>query len=349
MTRTSTRRTTAMAAVSLTAVAGLALTACNNTSAAPTGSARSAASDQATPSPTMSMPNVQAARLSQYDPRNQPGATFYASVLSGLNEIPNTNGEKTGDKNGTALALMRIQGDEVSFAFSWSGIGTPTAGHIHAGAFGVDGGVKIPFFTTKLPDGRSSVYGTVKVADRQLLADITAHPQNFYFNLHTADFPGGAVRGQVFGIPTGFNLLSALADTTVKSVITGDQIYACTNNPNGSATFTQENVDAHLQGGIHHTFKNPGPAGPPQWVAQDGSAVTGKVLAKFDNGPGNIPVLALQAAQEGASHGLLSHTMAVFRLNTKGGVAPAGTCSPATQPTASVPYRADYLFLGGAQ
>lgn len=344
MTPIGTRRTRAMAAVGLAAVAGLTLTACKGDPVA------SAASAQATSAsmPT-SMPNTLAVQLGYYNPADRPGATFYASVLSGLDEIPDASGKKTGDKEGTALALMRIQGNEVSFAFSWNGIGTPIAGHIHAGAFGVDGDVKVPFFTTKLPDGRSSVYGTVKVTDRQLLADIAAHPQNFYFNLHTAQFPGGAVRGQIFGVPSSFNLLSALTDTTVKSVVKGAQIYACTSNPNGTSAFTQDNVDATLQGGIHHTFKNPGPAGPPQWVAPDGSAVTGKVLEKFDNGPGNVPELALKASQEGASHGLLSHTVAVLRLNTKGGVAPAGTCSRATQPTAFVPYTADYLFLGGAK
>jgi hypothetical protein len=346
MARIGSARRTTLAAAGLVAVAGLALTACNgNGDTDATGDAAAPASA----SPSMSMPmGVPASAIGSYDPANKSGATFFASVLTGLNEIPDPAGKKTGDKDGNALALMRIQGDEVSFAFTWSGIGTPTAGHIHMGAVGTDGDVRIPFFMTKLPDGKQSVYGTAKVTDQKLLADIKAHPQNYYFNLHTAEFPGGAVRGQVFGVPARFNLLSALKDTTVKSVVTGSQIYACTKGANGSWSFTQDNVDAHLQGGIHHTFKVPGPAGPPQWVAPDGSAVTGKTLIKFDNGPTNIPELALAATQEGKPSGILSHTEAVFRLNTKGGVAPAGTCNPKTQPKASVPYTADYLFLGGA-
>lgn len=348
--RTSTRRFTALTMVGLAAVAAAALTACNPSAqngAAQSPASQSGSSSSSTPGMT-GMTDMPVAQMSQYNPTNLAGSTFYASVLSGLNEIPDAAGKKTGDKDGTALALMRVQGDQVSFAFTWNGIGTPTAGHIHAGAAGVDGDVKIPFFTSKLPDGKSQVYGTVKVADRQLLADIKAHPQNFYFNLHTAEFPGGAVRGQVFGVPMHFNLLSALSDTSVKSVITGHQIYACTTGAGGATAFTQDNVDADLQDGIKHTFVSPGPAGPPQWVAPDGSAVAGKVLEKIDNGPGNVPVLALQAVQEGSAHGVLSHTEAVFRLNTKGGVAPAGTCDATAQPAVSVPYTADYLFLGGA-
>jgi len=35
----------------------------------------------------------------------------------------------------------------------------------------------------------------------------------------------------------------------------------------------------------------------------------------------------------------------ILRLNTVGGVAPAGACDPATQPIVKVPYKADYVFL----
>ncbi|MDV9172289.1 DUF3455 domain-containing protein [Streptomyces sp. W16] len=73
--------------------------------------------------------------------------------------------------------------------------------------------------------------------------------------------------------------------------------------------------------------------------------MTGSVLNRFDNGTGNIPQLLLRAQQTGKSEGLLSKTTSVLRLNTAGGVAPAGTCNPAAQPTARVPYTADYLFL----
>ncbi|MFF2523413.1 CHRD domain-containing protein [Streptomyces liangshanensis] len=284
--------------------------------------------------------------IGKYDPVDRSGAVFFASVLNGANEVPTQGGPAVGDKDGHAIALMRVQGDEVSFAFTWKGIGTPTAGHIHQGGAGTNGDVKIPFFTEKLPGGRESVYGTVKVTDAALLKSLTSDPGQFYFNLHTAEFPGGAVRGQVHQLPLPMNLPEAFQGNSLHSVVTGAQIYACTKQPGGDWKFTQDNVKATLDGNIAHSFQKSGPTGPPQWIAPDHSAVTGKVLRKIPNGDGNIPELVLAATQSGTPGGEFSSTKLVLRLNTRGGVAPSGTCDPATQPHASVPYTADYLFLG---
>ena len=69
----------------------------------------------------------------------------------------------------------------------------------------------------------------------------------------------------------------------------------------GSFAFTQHDVDAHLTGGIHHTFVRP-LAGVPQWQAPDGSAVSGKLVTKNANGDGNIAELNLDATQIGTLH-----------------------------------------------
>ena len=42
-----------------------------------------------------------------------------------------------------------------------------------------------------------------------------------------------------------------------ESVVFGSQIYACTVQLDGSFAFTQNNVEARLTGGIHHTFVQP--------------------------------------------------------------------------------------------
>lgn len=128
------------------------------------------------------------------------------------------------------------------------------------------------------------------------------------------------------------------------SVVSGVQIYACTQQADGTFAFTQRGVRATLQGGIKHSFVNPD-SGPPQWIARDGSAVTGKVASKTPNGPGNIPELELTATQSGRSTGKLAEVVKIRRLNTSGGVAPAGSCDPAKTPTAEVPYGAVYEFI----
>lgn len=270
---------------------------------------------------------------------------FFAGSLNGVNEVPVPDGPAAGDKDGRAVAFMRIQGGEVSFAFEFAGIATPTAGQIHQGGKGVNGPIKVPFFTRRLPDGQTSVTGTVRVKDQQILDDLRSDPANFYLNLDTEEFPGGAVRGQVHKLTSSIDMDHALQRNFRASVVQGAQIYACTKQSDGTFAFTQDNVRATLEGGISHFFAKPGPAGPPEWLARDRSAVTGKVITRTPNGPGNIPELDLAATQAGQSFGRLAGIDEILRLNTAGGVAPAGNCDPATQPQAAVPYHADYLFI----
>ncbi|MGH3462374.1 MAG: CHRD domain-containing protein [Kribbellaceae bacterium] len=256
--------------------------------------------------------------------------------LEGRNEVT------AGAQAGQALELIGIEGNTLSFSVSWRGIGTPTAAHIHAGVRGVDGPVVVPLFTSPRAGGFAS--GNVTVADPTLLAALQSDPSGFYTDLHTTAFPDGAVRGQLHSLnhPVSTSGVAAVQE----SVVRGSQIYACTPQPDGSFAFTQHDVEARLTDGIHHTFVQP-TAGPPQWQAPDGSAVTGKLVTRNDNGSGNIAELNLDATQIGASTGLLANAVEVLRLNTVGGVAPAGTCDPQATPTVNVPYQADYVFING--
>ena len=269
------------------------------------------------------------------DPTAAP-AVLVAS-LEGRNEVTG------GATDGQALELIGLQGNTLSYSVSWRGIGTPTEAHIHAGVRGADGPVVVPLFTTPRPAG-GFASGTVTVTDPALLAALRSDPGGFYADLHAIAFPGGAARAQL-------HLLNhAVATSGVAAlqepVVRGSQIYACTAQPGGSFAFTQFGVEARLFGGIHHTFVQPA-AGPPQWHAPDGSAVTGKVVTANANGAGNIAELNLDATQIGASTGLLAHVVEVLRLNTVGGVAPAGSCDPQATPIVNVPYQADYVFING--
>jgi hypothetical protein len=270
------------------------------------------------------------------DPTAAP-AGLVAS-LEGRNEVTG------GDPDGQALELIGIEGNTLSYSVSWRGIGTPTEAAIHAAGRGADGPVVVPLFTRPSGTG-SSASGSVTVTDPTVLDSLRSNPSGFYADLRNNDFPNGAVRAQL-------HLLSHAVSTTgvaalQESVVRGSQIYACTVQLDGSFAFTQNNVDAHLTGGIHHTFVQPA-AGPPQWQAPDGSAVTGtKVVTRNANGAGNIAELDLDATQIGDSTGLLANTVEVLRLNTVGGVAPAGNCDPHITPIVNVPYQADYLFING--
>jgi hypothetical protein len=119
------------------------------------------------------------------------------AFLSGDQEVPVAGGPAVGDPTGRAVAFIRARHTQVGYSFAWAGI-APTLGHIHKAAFGVNGPVVVPLFTTPMPSTVVAVSGTVTGVDPALVKDIRSHPSDFYTNLHTAQFPGGAVRGQLF-------------------------------------------------------------------------------------------------------------------------------------------------------
>jgi hypothetical protein len=110
--------------------------------------------------------------------------------MSGAEEAPNP-----GDPDGTGFAVIELdhKAGEVCFELTVQNISPAVASHIHEGPPGQAG----PIVVTLAPpptDGDSS--GCVP-ADERLIKDIHAHPFRYYVNVHTSDFPGGAVRGQL--------------------------------------------------------------------------------------------------------------------------------------------------------
>jgi CHRD domain len=122
--------------------------------------------------------------------------TRLAATLDGANEVP-----RPGDPDGRGRAFVRLAGTRACFVLQWSMITAPTAAHIHTGRAGVAGPVLVLFFqpgtnAVSLPDTLASVAGCVDV-DRAVARKIAAHPRDYYVNIHTTDFDGGAVRGQL--------------------------------------------------------------------------------------------------------------------------------------------------------
>jgi len=74
-------------------------------------------------------------------------------------------------------------------------VGTPVAAHIHKGKKGVNGVIVIDFSTPKYKSK-----GCVKAASSALAKDLAKNPKNYYANIHTKAFPGGAVRAQLAAV-----------------------------------------------------------------------------------------------------------------------------------------------------
>ena len=115
--------------------------------------------------------------------------SLFAS-LAGSNESP------AGDGNGRGSFAASFDGSRLCYGYSVKNIGKPAAAHIHRAGAGKVGGVVIPLNPPKAGDpGTATGCATVAAALRRA---ILQRPAGFYVNVHTAAFPGGAVRGQLF-------------------------------------------------------------------------------------------------------------------------------------------------------
>ncbi|NKE61287.1 CHRD domain-containing protein [Lentzea sp. PSKA42] len=115
---------------------------------------------------------------------------------NGRNEVPVQDGPKVGDPDGQAITFVQPTATGVDFSLAWVNIDAPTLGHVHQGAKGVNGPVKITFFGTAVPNGIFAVSGSAGGVDKAALDALKKSPKDFYSNIHTGPFPGGAVRGQ---------------------------------------------------------------------------------------------------------------------------------------------------------
>ena len=122
---------------------------------------------------------------------------------------------------------------------------------------------------------------------------------------------------------------------------TGVQKYRCQSN--GTWLFTDPEATLFTRRGrkpIGTHYLNFA-TGRPVWRYLDGSSVEAARTASLPGDVGAIPLLLLQAVAT-TGGGELSETTWVQRLETSGGIAPAGACAPGA--TAAVPYSTDYVF-----
>ncbi len=155
--------------------------------------------------------------------RSRLKPVFLEARLDGRQEVQVPGKPPVGDPKGSATGLIRVQGDRVTFAFSWKGISAPTLGHIHQGVAGVNGDVKVPLFATPMPDTVTAAAGVLTVSDPAIADALRANPAGFYLNLHTKEFPGGAVRGQLTRLNRPADLLDLLNGGVEKAFLSGDQ------------------------------------------------------------------------------------------------------------------------------
>jgi hypothetical protein len=131
----------------------------------------------------------------KFAPKN---TTFFATLL-GRNEIGPDGKRRAGDLDGQGGATVVTTDTQLCFAVAVRGISTPAAMHVHRGRPNKNGDIVVPLTAPTSGDPGTSA-GCVNVASA-LLQEITKHPIRFYVNVHTSDFPDGALRGQLHRAP----------------------------------------------------------------------------------------------------------------------------------------------------
>ncbi|MGW2180229.1 CHRD domain-containing protein [Streptomyces sp. NPDC001732] len=120
------------------------------------------------------------------------------ALADGGQEIPASDPDKAGDPDGHSTTFLHPRAERVDYSLAWVNIGPPLAGHIHEGALGENGDVRLPLFVSPVPKNIFAVSGSVSAPDASVIAQLGKNPTGFYSNLHTEKFPDGAVRGQLF-------------------------------------------------------------------------------------------------------------------------------------------------------
>jgi len=110
--------------------------------------------------------------------------------LHGMNDVP--RGDMHG--SGTATITLYPKSSKVCYAVTIKGVmGYAFAAHIHKGPVGKEGPVVIPIGT---PGKNGRTVGCVN-AKTFMIRAIMQNPRQYYVNVHTKEYPGGAVRGQL--------------------------------------------------------------------------------------------------------------------------------------------------------
>src|SRR5215212_11978021 len=116
-----------------------------------------------------------------------------SAVLTPNHEVPPT----TSNGFGSSIVDVDTAENQVTVTVNVANLGAPITGaHIHKSAFGTNGNIVLNFISGGANFEGGKLTGTYGVPP-DLAADLIANPSAYYVNVHTTQFPGGAIRGQL--------------------------------------------------------------------------------------------------------------------------------------------------------
>lgn len=121
--------------------------------------------------------------------QDQQGGRTLTITLTGAAEVP---GPGDPDGTGTAEITLNPGKNQVCYELVVAKIAPANAAHIHSGAIDKAG----PPVVTLTPPANGTSKECAPLEQEKIL-DIIKNPANYYVNVHNAEFPKGAVRGQL--------------------------------------------------------------------------------------------------------------------------------------------------------
>jgi hypothetical protein len=104
-----------------------------------------------------------------------------------------TGGKGVATGSASAVFTINTSKETICYNLKEQGLVGVNYSHIHKGATGIDGAVVVDLNAKKF----NVVGNTCTTVGKAILGDIALNPSQYYFNVHTAAFPNGAVRGQL--------------------------------------------------------------------------------------------------------------------------------------------------------
>jgi hypothetical protein len=197
------------------------------------------------------------------------------AVLTGSQEVPATTTPGYGNSTVTFDATRA----NITVTITVANLGSPINNfHIHEAPPGVSGPVVVNLIGLGGTFSNGTLTGTFPIA-ADVAARMLQNPGNFYVNVHTVQFPGGAVRGNLAF--AGGNTVTYAAELRP-----GNEVPAATSNAFGSALVTFDTVnntitwEADGSGIANATLSH---------IHRGVAGVNGPVIINFATSAGQIP------------------------------------------------------------
>ena len=132
---------------------------------------------------------IATAAIAQPDAGGRP----FTVTMTGAAEVPGP-----GDPDGTGTARITINPGKLQACYdiTVANLDDITAAHIHRTPPD-PGPAVVPLFAFSPPTDDTHFEDCVAISSRELAMEIIRNPSIFYVNVHTDDFPAGAIRAQL--------------------------------------------------------------------------------------------------------------------------------------------------------